>query len=48
MKIIKFFSRVAAYLASVTIAVIMMLIVADVFMRYLLARPITSTTELTE
>lgn len=48
MKVIAFFSRVAGYVASVTIAAIMMLTVADVFMRYLFARPITGTTELTE
>jgi hypothetical protein len=34
--------------ASFTIAVIMMLTVADVLMRYLFSRPITGTTELTE
>jgi TRAP-type transport system small permease protein len=36
------------FVASITIAVIMMLTTADVFMRYVFARPITGTTELTE
>jgi TRAP-type C4-dicarboxylate transport system permease small subunit len=48
LKIIKFFSRAAAYAASVTISLIMMLTVVDVFMRYFFTRPITGTTELTE
>lgn len=48
MKLIRFFSRATAYAASAVIAVIMLLTVADVFMRYLFARPIAGTTELTE
>jgi TRAP-type C4-dicarboxylate transport system permease small subunit len=48
MKLIKFFSRMAAYVSSVTIGVMMMLTVTDVFMRYVFARPITGSTEITE
>ncbi len=48
MRVIRFGSRIAGYIASVTIAVIMMLTVADVFMRYVFSRPITGTTELIE
>jgi TRAP-type transport system small permease protein len=44
----KFLSRMAAYVSSVTIGVIMMLTVADVFMRYVFKRPITGSTEITE
>jgi TRAP-type C4-dicarboxylate transport system permease small subunit len=48
VKVIRFFSRIAGYIASVTIAAVMMLTVADVFMRYVFARPITGTTEMVE
>jgi TRAP-type C4-dicarboxylate transport system permease small subunit len=48
MKLIKFLSRAAAYISSVTIGAIMLLTVADVFLRYVFARPITGSTEITE
>jgi TRAP-type C4-dicarboxylate transport system permease small subunit len=48
MKVIHFLSRVASYIAMVTVGVIMMLTVTDVFMRYVFARPITGSTEMTE
>jgi len=48
MKVINFLGRVASYIASVTVGVIMMLTVADVFMRYVFARPITGSTEIIE
>jgi TRAP-type C4-dicarboxylate transport system permease small subunit len=48
MKAINFLSRIASYIASVTVGVIMMLTVTDVFMRYIFARPITGSTEMTE
>lgn len=48
MKVIRFLSRAAAYISSIIIAVIMLLTVADVFMRYVFSRPISGTTELTE
>jgi len=48
MKAINFLSRVASYLAMVTVGVIMMLTVTDVFMRYVFARPITGSTETIE
>jgi TRAP-type transport system small permease protein len=47
-KVMNVLSRVAAYIASVTIGVMMMLTVADVFMRYVFARPITGSTEMIE
>jgi len=48
MKAINFLSRVASYIAMVTVGMIMMLTVTDVFMRYVFARPITGSTEMTE
>ena len=48
MKAINFLSRVASYIAMVTVGMIMMLTVTDVFMRYIFARPITGSTEMTE
>jgi len=48
MKVINFLSRVASYIAMVTVGVIMMLTVTDVFMRYVFARPITGSIEMTE
>ena len=48
MKAINFLSRVASYIAMVTVGVIMMLTVTDVFMRYVFARPITGSTETIE
>ncbi len=43
-----FLSRVASYVASVTVGGIMMLTVIDVFMRYVFVRPITGSTEMIE
>jgi len=48
MKAINFLSRVASYLAVVTVGVMMMLTVTDIFMRYVFARPITGSTEMIE
>jgi len=48
MKVINFLSRVASYIAMVTVGVIMMLTVTDVFMRYIFVRPLTGSTELIE
>jgi TRAP-type C4-dicarboxylate transport system permease small subunit len=48
MKLIKSLSRVAAYISSVTIGAMMFLTVTDVTMRYLFARPVTGSTEITE
>ena len=48
MKAINFLSRGASTIAMVTVGVIMMLTVTDVFMRYVFARPITGSTETTE
>jgi len=48
LKTITLFSRVASYIASVTVGVIMMLTVTDVFMRYVFIRPITGSTEMIE
>ena len=48
MKVINFLSRVASYIAMVTVGIIMMLTVTDVFMRYVFARPITGSTEMIE
>jgi TRAP-type C4-dicarboxylate transport system permease small subunit len=48
MKVINFLSRVASYIAMVTVGVIMMLTVTDVFMRYVFIRPLTGSTELIE
>lgn len=44
----KFLSRIAAYIAMITVGVMMMLTVSDVFMRYVFIRPITGSTEITE
>ncbi len=43
-----FLSRMASYIASVTVGVIMMLTVTDVFMRYVFVRPLTGSTEMIE
>ena len=48
MKIINFLSRGASYIAMVTVGVIMMLTVTDVFMRYVFVRPLTGSTEMIE
>jgi TRAP-type C4-dicarboxylate transport system permease small subunit len=48
MKVINFLSRVASYIAAVTVGVIMMLTVADVFMRYVFVHPLTGSTEMIE
>jgi TRAP-type transport system small permease protein len=48
MKAIKLLSRGAAIISAVTIGIIMMITVSDVFMRYVFARPITGSTEITE
>jgi TRAP-type C4-dicarboxylate transport system permease small subunit len=48
MRAINYLSRIASYIAMVTVGVIMMLTVADVFMRYVFSRPITGSTEITE
>lgn len=44
----KILSRIAAYIAMITVGVMMMLTVSDVFMRYVFIRPITGSTEITE
>jgi TRAP-type C4-dicarboxylate transport system permease small subunit len=48
MKVINFLSRVATFIVSVIVGVMMMLTVADVFMRYVLSMPITGSTEMIE
>jgi TRAP-type C4-dicarboxylate transport system permease small subunit len=48
MKVMNFLSRVASYTAMVAMGMIMMLTVADVFMRYVFVRPITGSTEVIE
>jgi TRAP-type transport system small permease protein len=48
MRVINFLSRAASYMAMVTVGVIMMLTVTDVFMRYVFTRPITGSTEMIE
>jgi TRAP-type C4-dicarboxylate transport system permease small subunit len=48
MKAINYLSRIASYIAMVTVGVIMMLTVTDVFMRYVFARPLTGSTEMIE
>jgi TRAP-type C4-dicarboxylate transport system permease small subunit len=48
VKIINLVSRVAGYVATVVLVALMLLTVADVFLRYVFANPITGTAELTE
>jgi TRAP-type C4-dicarboxylate transport system permease small subunit len=48
MKAINFLSRMASYIAMVTVGVIMMLTVTDVFMRYVFVRPLTGSIEMIE
>lgn len=48
MKAINALSRIMNVAASIVLAAIMLLTVADVFMRYFLRSPILGTTELTE
>lgn len=48
MKIIYSFSRYAGYVATVALGLMMLLTVADVFLRYFFSKPITGTTEITE
>src|SRR3989304_9915617 len=48
MKVINFLSRVASYIAMVTVGGMMLLTVTDVFMRYVFTRPITGSTEMIE
>jgi TRAP-type transport system small permease protein len=48
MRAMKFISRITSYISSATIGAIMLLTVADVFMRYVFKRPITGSTEITE
>lgn len=48
MKIIHALSRYAGYIATVVLGLMMLLTVADVFMRYFFNSPITGTTEITQ
>lgn len=48
MKIIHFLSRLAGYLATAMLGLMMLLTVADVCLRYFFNSPITGTTEVTE
>ena len=48
MKIIKIISQLGKYLSMVTIIVMMLLIMADVFSRFIFSSPISGTAELTE
>ncbi|MFC1862703.1 TRAP transporter small permease [Thermodesulfobacteriota bacterium] len=48
MKAIHFLSKVTGYVATVVLGLMMLLTVADVFLRYFFNSPITGTTEMTE
>ena len=48
LKIINSLSRILGHAAIVVILAMMVLTVADVFMRFLFSKPITGTTEITE
>lgn len=48
MKFIHALSRYAGYVATVVLGLMMLLTVADVFMRYFFNSPITGTTEITQ
>lgn len=48
MKIINFLNRLMAYIAMVALGSMMLLTVADVFMRFTFSRPITGTPEIIE
>jgi TRAP-type C4-dicarboxylate transport system permease small subunit len=48
MKVINFLSRVASYIAMVTVMTMMFMTVTDVFMRYVFTRPLSGIPELTE
>lgn len=48
MKIIYALSRLSGYLATGVLGLMMLLTVADVFLRYFFNSPITGTTEITE
>ena len=48
MKIIALLSRLAGYLATLALGLMMLLTVVDVFLRYFFNAPITGATEITE
>lgn len=48
MKIIHLISRISGFAATITLGLMMMLTVADVFLRYFFNAPITGTTEITQ
>lgn len=48
MKLIHVLSKYAGYIATVVLGLMMLLTVADVFMRYFFNSPITGTTEITQ
>jgi TRAP-type transport system small permease protein len=48
MKVISFLSRVASYIAMVTVMAMMLMTVTDVVMRYVFTRPLSGIPELTE
>lgn len=48
MKMIHALSRYAGYIATVVLGLMMLLTVADVFMRFFFNSPITGTTEITQ
>ncbi len=48
MKILHFLSRWLGYLSAIILGCMMMLTVADVFMRYVFNSPITGSTEISE
>lgn len=48
MKIIHSLSRMAGYFATIVLGLMMLLTVADVFLRYFFNSPITGATEMTE
>lgn len=48
MKFISFLSRLAGYLATVALGLMMILTVVDVFLRYFFNSPINGVTEITE
>ena len=48
MKLIRFLSKMFAYVATGVLGLMMLLTVVDVFLRYFFNSPITGTTEVTE
>ena len=48
MKVINFLSRVASYVAMVTVIAMMLMTVTDVTLRYVFTRPLSGIPELTE